>query len=343
MTVAWIDMPGAPLASKTEAVDFTTSRAVVAISVRYGTSRIEERAYRDGTWLYPYLGSSGPAGGAAGTYRLVRAGGWPSKPTVHVDEATDTFWDVLYEKDLTTLPTQSVQPTFASTYKTFTADGQPWFFLGSSGTLMISAGNGMILGAQGGSQSNAVTAGVFVGIKIWDMAGYDPAKATCVQVRFSGALSGLGAGDIGAFHFTRGDAWNSAVNNPLLCRYGQGRAHTFVDAGLATYGVSVPSYAGTDTTLDSFVLATAVMPFEPSPSYGERTNRRWKYGLLRRGVSDASMPSVESMMPLGSWSCADGIPQSSDYRMGAYLGSQPGTQVSVASRLTYIRVLQKVV
>lgn len=86
MTVDWIDAPGTVLAGKSDAIDFTTDLGVVAISVGFGAERAEERAFRDGVWLYPYLGSSGPLGGTAGAYSLVRSGGWPAPPSVYVDE-----------------------------------------------------------------------------------------------------------------------------------------------------------------------------------------------------------------------------------------------------------------
>ena len=55
---------------------------VVAISVGFGGSHVEERAYRDGMFLYPYLRSSR----SLNTFALRREGGWPSDPTVYVDE-----------------------------------------------------------------------------------------------------------------------------------------------------------------------------------------------------------------------------------------------------------------
>lgn len=351
MTVTFLDAPGT--VSPTETIDFTTTRGVVAISVRYDANRAEERAFRDGVWLYPYLGSSGPAGSAAGTYHLVRTGGWPRDFRVHVDEALDTLWETLYERDLTTLPTQSVQATFSSTYKNFTADGQPWFFHGSAGTLLISAGQGMVLGAQGGAFGGNPYAGLFVGLRAWLMAGYDAAKALAVQVRFSGAVSTLSSADIGAFHYSDpGDTWGYGPgNNACIARFGGTRMNTWINAGMGTQNVSLPFSPLGSETLASYVLAAVAMPWEPHPTVSGSgtaaslnvTNRRWVWGAIKRPDTGSTFPPMESMAPTGVWSTPDGIMHHPEYRVGAYLGSTPSTNNSVAARLTHIRVLQKAV
>lgn len=52
------------------------------VSVSFGSTRVEEIAYRDGAFVYPYLGSTR----VGDTFSLRRTGGWPASPTVHVEE-----------------------------------------------------------------------------------------------------------------------------------------------------------------------------------------------------------------------------------------------------------------
>lgn len=79
--VNWIDTPGVALPNETEAIDFTALGEVLAISVSFTGGVVEERAYREGVFVPPYLASTQ----AGGTFSLKRAGGWPGDLTVHVD------------------------------------------------------------------------------------------------------------------------------------------------------------------------------------------------------------------------------------------------------------------
>lgn len=100
MTVTWIDTPGSTLASKIDVVDFSVTSEPAAISVSFGASRAEERAYRDGAFLYPYLSST--RNGA--TFALRRAGGWPRDPTIYVDEQKGGGYGVLLDLDFASMP-----------------------------------------------------------------------------------------------------------------------------------------------------------------------------------------------------------------------------------------------
>ncbi len=85
MAVTFLDAPGKVLESTSEALDFsvTDPTLVVAISVGFGASRVEERVWRDGAFLYPYLASTR----SLGVFAVRREGGWPLNPTLYVDEA----------------------------------------------------------------------------------------------------------------------------------------------------------------------------------------------------------------------------------------------------------------
>jgi hypothetical protein len=82
MTVTFIDSPNSVI-GKTEALDFTASSEVSAISVGFGAVRDEERVYRDGAFLRSYTRSTR----VGNTYSIVRDGGWPANPQLYVDEA----------------------------------------------------------------------------------------------------------------------------------------------------------------------------------------------------------------------------------------------------------------
>lgn len=83
MAITWITPPNTFIASDTPLVFQTSAGAsIVAISVSFGNTQAEERAYRGGAFLYPYLGSSQ----TGSEYTLQRSGGWPAGATVHVDE-----------------------------------------------------------------------------------------------------------------------------------------------------------------------------------------------------------------------------------------------------------------
>jgi len=129
VTVAFVDAPGSVI-SKSEALDFTASSEVVAISVAFGTSRVEERVYRDGVFLYPYLRS----GKAGNTYSLVRDGGWPSDPRLYVDEATAAptsgqAMGAIYAVDFTQLPSS---PLYTGAGRSAVIDGKTWWLKGEA-------------------------------------------------------------------------------------------------------------------------------------------------------------------------------------------------------------------
>lgn len=130
MTVTWLDVPGSTLADKDDPVDFTTSATPPAtfLSVSFGASRPEEIAYRDGAFVAPYTASTR----TGNTFSLKRSGGWPSAPTVYVEEPPEApvpvehggSWQPIYEVDFAALPNQ----TLASGRNL--VDGTPWWVKG---------------------------------------------------------------------------------------------------------------------------------------------------------------------------------------------------------------------
>jgi hypothetical protein len=128
MAVIWIDSPGSSV-SVAEPIDFTTDADVVAISVRFTSALVEERAYRDGAFLYPYLGSTQ----VGHTFSLVRSGGWPARPfEVFVDEQVSAptdgaEWGAIYTVNLTTQGSLNMTAINAHTI-----DGYSWYSKGST-------------------------------------------------------------------------------------------------------------------------------------------------------------------------------------------------------------------
>lgn len=161
MTVTFLDPPG-PLPTRREVIDFVSTSGVLAVSVRFGDGAVEERAYRDGQWLYPYADSSGPASGAAGTYHLVRTGGWPRGFTVHVDEQIPPTpmptggqtWGVIYEVDFAAQPSQTIGAAGA-----YTIGGLTWWAKGLTTQVSTAVVNGAGLQFTNLSASNLLMPG----------------------------------------------------------------------------------------------------------------------------------------------------------------------------------------
>lgn len=177
MSISWIDVAGSTLPSLSEPIDFTASAEVIAISVRFGRSRIEERVYRDGAFLYPYLRSTRDGL----TFRLVRDDGWPSHPRVFVDEVPPTGRAVLYEVNFTTLPNQ----TLVSGANVI--DGKNWWLKGTPGADVFDIAGGLRFRSQVGPSgagldysAGAIPFGVLY-MPYSQLAGYDPARLTITQ------------------------------------------------------------------------------------------------------------------------------------------------------------------
>lgn len=161
MTVTWPLPPGSTLADPARPIVFTTERDVPAVSVSFGPRRTEERAYRDGGFLWPYLRSQR----SGNTFTLVRDDGqpgWPADPKPFVDEEPAPTpppsggqpWGAIYDIDLSSLPNQTLNATGQ-----YTIAGLKWWrknalVTGSSFQIV----NGSGLSAVGGDGSGGVTA-----------------------------------------------------------------------------------------------------------------------------------------------------------------------------------------
>jgi hypothetical protein len=192
VSVTWIDAPGSALANKDDPVDFTTSATPPAtfLSVSFGASKPEEIAYRDGAFIAPYTASTR----AGNTFSLKRSGGWPSAPTVYVEEpppppevpvipTSGQSWGTLYEIDLTAQP--EIDMSVAGPH---TLDGHTWWSKGTGirgvgGLTRIVAGQGMFL-AGGGYAVSSGYAYQIPWLPFAQFADFNPAAPVTVSFRF---------------------------------------------------------------------------------------------------------------------------------------------------------------
>jgi hypothetical protein len=181
VTVNWIDAPGSTLGSRTDPLAFTVTAEPVAISVGFAGD-VEERVYRDGVFLAPYLASTR----AVNTFSLRRSGGWPSPPTVYVDEAVPaltTFWTKLLDVDFTVQPSQAIH-----------ASG-----VGARDSSIVIAGKTFTVRSVSNNGAYPVTAGVVTGAGLilqcdnspWSGANID---ASCVHIDYATQVPGWNAG-----------------------------------------------------------------------------------------------------------------------------------------------------
>ncbi len=185
MSVTWTDTPGSTLPTRSEPVDFSATGDVVAISVGYGPGRSEERVYRDGGFLAPFTESTK----VGTTYTIRRAGGWPSAPTVYIDEAPEqgaVSWGTVYQVDLTAQPTQSM-----TTPGNYTIDGHTWWVKGQGTSNRARLDNGLGLGLEWLSGATAFArSGDLTYHVLWfpfaQLAGFEPTVPVSVSYRIAG-------------------------------------------------------------------------------------------------------------------------------------------------------------
>lgn len=337
MTLTWLDTPGSKLPTTHEPLDFETTQEVVAISVGFGQGlRAEERAYRDGAFLYPYLRSTKDGL----TFSLVRDGGWPANPQLYVDESTPiplTFWSTLYEKDLTTLANQTISATMVSDYLTATIAGLTWALQASSGSAMVVNGTGVTVRGDNTATGGNGYAGCHFGLRADLLPGFDPDKWTCVQVRATGANVQLR--HVGATMYTGASQYQPSVD------------HIGVRFGVGNTG-NRATISGVVRTNADFVLSTyALDDFTITPDVGSRVFAvAWgprftpqdlslsqdRYSLL--GNWTGAMPAPESMIPVAARRFAFSVDAAA--LAGIYVGSDSGGGIATFN-LTHIRVLQK--
>jgi hypothetical protein len=220
-----------------------------------------------------------------------------------------------------------------NSYLNFTADAQPWYFHGSSASLMIVNGQGMVSTVSGDMGYN----GLHAGLKVYQMIGYDPTKAVAVQVRLAGGIgsSAIGGASIWAsweqWGYGPGDEacmlrWNAAINmsefQMVNGAYGQSKTLQLA---------KVPG----ESNYSSLVFSVSALPWEANWTGNMKKNYRSAH-YMRAAPPDV-WPSMESMLGNGSICARDDIDLTRT-KLGWYAGSTSGNKTITA---THIRVLQR--
>jgi hypothetical protein len=346
----FIDPPG-PLANTSEPIDFTTDKSVTSISIEYnphlgngvretvwdGTS---EDGSTGGDFSYAYRKSSRSSDGL--TWHIVRSTRWPDELRIRIQEAksdptpSTTTWSTLYSRDLTTLASQTITgPSNVDTYGNFTMDSQPWYWHGASGRVNLVNGQGLV-GQVNAASINSYF-GFYVGLRVYAMAGYDPAKETICQVTYSGALSALPTtGYLAAGMWTGSEEWGYGPgNNAQHVLLGRSSVifHDVILGNLFTRSFAAKSPAVEDAS--NFCLALRTQPFDATKSTSGKFN--YRSGYFERDIT--AMPDPEGLVGLGAENGL-GTAQTSNYKMGFYAGSTSGVVSFVATK---IRIMQRAV
>jgi hypothetical protein len=327
MSVTWTDTPGSVVAPG-DALDFVATGEVMALSVRYGLTRPEERAYRDGAFVFPFLGSTK----VGTTFSLRRTGGWPLPPTVFVDEDTPIptggqALGAIYEVDLTAQATQTM-----SAAGSYVIDGKTWWAkstLASGQSCALTNGMGLTIQYAGtGATAYSPTGNMAYRMLFFPLAqlsGFNPLAPTTVLFRFAGtnytSVSYILGGLVHAVDSAA--AWASADRPAQMwCGFGAGAAST---ARYASGGSSVSGVTITPTSLVAGDHAFGVC------------NMMARYGVSMHGAWSGSLPSD----PRGLTSGVIGLPTTlSPTNIG--FGMAVNTQVNQLFQpyLTHLRVMQ---
>lgn len=192
MAETWIDAPGSVLPSRYEPLDFTATSDLSFISVSYEgelVPHMEELAYRDGAFRYPYLDSTH----VGNAFSLRRRGGWPRPPTVHVQEAAafaSAPWSVIYGVDFAALAAASF-----ATAGLQTIDGLDWYLKGTftqSGGLIHSSdldGTGLRLRVNFASEGTDAHTNLRWFLPLANVPGYLAAAPVAIWARVSTSSS----------------------------------------------------------------------------------------------------------------------------------------------------------
>jgi len=334
VSISFLDQvrPGT-LPSRDETLDFTVSTTPtdLVLSLKYPTGRMET-IYQAGV-----IGTGYSVVIDGSTFHVSRAGGWPAGQfdLVFTEAATapSSAWTVLYDCDLAAQATQTIQSGPTSTYKNFTLDGQPWYFHGASGAASITNGVGMTMQGQGRDGYD----GCRVGLRVYAMPGYDPAKLTAVQVRF-GSSSGYVSGDscFGADMWAGLETWGmgGVMNTTPIFLYGATdlRQHDAIYSSFMQSSIQKSSLA----LLNTMVFGVVAYPWNGTNNTAHQYSSR--LGIFQKNVLSSAMPVMEDMEAFRAY-YSTGTGENANYKMGAFVGSRTGA--TTTATLTRLRILQK--
>lgn len=332
--VTFIDSPG-QLANTSEPMNFTCTRAVLSVSVRFTASGKAELAYYvdndgDGHFTTGYSLSTATSGGTV--FELVRSSRWPAAfellvepgPEPTVAPTAGQGWSSIYAVDMTAQASQTM-----TTAGSYTIDGKTWWSKGSlafNGTGGVQQ-NALINGSGLAAASCAFGAtGSFTHQCLWmpfaQLADYNPAAPVAVVVRWAGTgvtsttylVFGIASmADSSAY-------WQSAErNNQILGRY---------------YGDAVNFFSYTDGDALGFHPAALV---SASATLG---NNVFSVGMPAKRIGHTGHAAYAGSMPTDIYSFASGL---SGRRMTSVM-SNPGFVLTrnqnCAAYLTHLSILQ---
>ena len=249
------------------------------------------------------------------------------------DPAKATTWKTIYERDLRTLPSQSLMEGAAidGNYGVVsrTIDGLPWTISAWMGHASIVAGSGLRMYAADTQYSGLPYGGLGCTLNVTALPGYDPAKSTACMVRYQGTLAPV-VSTGGGFGVALGSSSNRMV---LTQRYLSWRTRS--EAGSATVEFSQGDDYRDDSgaTPERWVFGCFTEPSGPLRR-GLCAHRRWTL---------ASMPTFEQLSPVFGTSIGW---NSTDYGMGFFCEGQQGNQSDPSGYYgpfwgTFIRIMQR--
>jgi hypothetical protein len=333
MTVTWPITPNSTLDPASRPVPFIVERDVTAVSVRFGSRRVEERAYRDGAFVWPYLRSTRDGN----LFTLVRESGWPADPKPFVDEQpyipppAATQWDTLKEFDFTTLPSQDWAPWG---YSTTVLDGYTFKIrsVANGNAVQQRLGEGFFIQTYRLWNEGNTVGGPFLALDPAQLPGYveDRQHAIIAYAVMAEQAGGVPRYAVGSFQTnTNGDGANGITASTQITgsyvRTGQFSikpkllTHLTGSGGLITQAnISTPSYALSDMVFGSV-----------------RKNRTTGWALYATW-NGASLPTLEEMLTTeGTNVATDAGPL--DFGIGV---GGSGAAGQTACRIKRMRILQ---
>lgn len=269
---------------------------------------------------------------------------------------SSTRWTTLWETDFRTLANQTILPMDSSGAITnVTLGGAPWILHQGGGqgsgqpTLEIKNGVGLVCNYSGMKSSGNGYAGFHASVKVTQLAGYDPAKSTCVQVRFyrgpllnypgytfDSTLSGIAA--IGASYWTGTEAWGMPTGLNDTIAFDPTSPPTITVRGpyygeIGRITLNTRTAPAVQDTASEFVFASMVTPWEDVIAKDRNVRSYW----YQRDAFLATLPEVEDMQCANVQQMSYSGAPYAQHKMGAYFGS---TGVN-RNALTQVRVLQR--
>jgi hypothetical protein len=292
VTATPIDTPGSTFSSTSEPIDFTCTTTPVAISVGFGSTRTEERVYRDGAFLPGYKRSTANAG----TFSIVRDGGWPANPQIYIDEPTAAptggqAMAAIYEVDFRTLANQTIGAAGS-----YTIDGKVWWAKGSLTTpvpmssavvngsgLRLSTTSGTALALAAGSLDYAPRMMV---LPLANLTDFNPLAPILVRAKFASA-SVSAVGWVGLI-----DTTSDAANYLAAKRSSEILSGTPGGSPSASFSIkrgtaSVSSATGRSGSIGFTDRLVGVQKF--SPRFGDHVDQAW--------TGAAAVPAASGALP----------------------------------------------